>query len=99
MTPQERERNNQFYEIFMMINSSLELIINRAESIQADCLDKYMYHTDLTKRCAKNAKDILDMAKSIEHRKKPALILIDEQRKVKVEPDPFGQLRGDDIDG
>jgi hypothetical protein len=80
MTPDER---NQFYEIFMMINTSLELIIKRAKKIQKDCLDPHIYTTELTLNCAKNAKDILDMAESIEHRKKPALTLIEEQRKHK----------------
>lgn len=78
MTPDEL---NEFYNIFMMINSSLELIINRAESIQKDCLDPYIYITHLKSNCANNAKDILDMAQSIEKRKKPALTLIEEQRK------------------
>lgn len=78
MTPAEL---NHFYEIFMMINSSLELIINRAESTQTDCLDKYIYPGQLKSNCANNAKDILDMAESIENRKKPALTLIEEQRK------------------
>ena len=78
MTPEER---NQFYEVFMMINTSLELIIKRAESILGDCLDKHIYHTELKSNCANNAKNILDMAESIEKRKKPALTLIEEQRK------------------
>ena len=92
MTPAER---NQFYEVFMMINSSLELIINRAESIQADCIDKHMYHTEFKKKCSKNSKDILDMAESIEKRKKPALVVIEEQRKAKnvVIDEPVGNER------
>lgn len=80
MTPDER---NQIYEVLMMINTSLELIINRAQSIQRDCLDKYIYPTKLKKDCSKNAKDILDMAQSIEKRKGPAFKMIEEQRKGK----------------
>lgn len=97
MTPDER---NQIYEILMMIDSSLELIINRAESIQADCLDKHLYYTVLQKNCRKNAKDILNMAKSIEKRKGPAFKMIEEQRKGRnIVIDSFSQLQGDDIDG
>ena len=78
MTPAER---NQFYEVFMMIDTSLELIIKRAKKIKADCRDKHIYHTQLNSNCYNNANQILDMAESIEKRKKPALTLIEEQRK------------------
>ena len=72
---------NQIYEVFMMINSSLEVIIKRAKSIRADCSDKHMYHAQLKLNCRGNVKDILDIAESIEKRKGPALTLIEEQRK------------------
>jgi len=78
MTPDER---NQFYEIFMMINTSLELIIKRAKKIQTNSLDPHSYHIQLKSSCASNAKDILEMAESIEKRKGPALKMIEEQRK------------------
>ena len=64
MTPAELNR----------IYATLRLVIKKASSIQADSLDKHMYHTDFKKRCSKNARDILIMAE-------PALTLIEEQRK------------------
>jgi len=78
MTPDER---NQFYEVLMMIDTSLELIVKRANSILADCLDKHIYHTQLKSNCFNNAKDIIAMAESIEKRKGPAFKMIEEQRK------------------
>ena len=78
MTPDER---NQFYEVFMMINTSLELIIKRAKQIRKDSLDQHIYITEFKSNCHNNANDILDMAESIEKRKKPALVVIEEQRK------------------
>ena len=78
MTPDER---NQFYEVFMMINASLELIIKRAKQIRKDSLDQHIYITEFKSNCHNNANDILDMAESIEKRKKPALTVIEEQRK------------------
>ncbi len=80
MTPDER---NQFYEILMMINTSLELIINRAKKIQQDSLDKHLYYTQLESNCFNNAKEILEMAQSIEKRKGPVFKMIEEQRKGK----------------
>jgi len=92
MTPDER---NQIYEVLDMIGTSLELIINRASSIKFTSLDKYIYPTDLKKNCSKNAKDILDMAKSIEKRMGPALKMIEEQRKARnvVVDKPVGNER------
>jgi len=78
MTPDE---GNQIYETLMMIDTSLELIVKRANLILADCLDKHIYHTQLKSNCFNNAKDIIAMAESIEKRKEPALKLIEEQRK------------------
>lgn len=78
MTPTEL---NAFYEVFMMINTSLELIIRRAKKIRQDCLDPAIYHTSLKSNCYNNAREILEMAESIEHRKGPALKVIEEQRK------------------
>ncbi len=80
MTPDER---NQFYEVLMMINASLELIIKRAKKIQQDSLDKHLYYTQLESNCFNNAKDIIAMAQSIEKRKGPAFKIIEEQRKGK----------------
>lgn len=80
MTPVEL---NTFYEIFMMINTSLEFIIKRAKQIQKDCLDPHIYPTQLKSNCTNNAKDISGMVESIENRKKPALLMIEEQRKDK----------------
>lgn len=78
MTPTEL---NTFYEVFMMINKSLELVIKRAKKIRADCLDPHIYVTELKSNCCNRATDILEMAESIEKRKKPALKVIEEQRK------------------
>ena len=65
----------------MMINASLELIIKRAKQIRKDSLDQHIYITEFKSNCHNNANDILDMAESIEKRKKPALTVIEEQRK------------------
>lgn len=78
MTPDER---NQFYEVFMMINTSLELIIKRAKQIRKDSLDQHIYITEFKSNCHNNANDIIEMGESIEKRKKPFLFLIEEQRK------------------
>jgi len=78
MTPDER---NQIYEVLMMIDTSLELIIKRAKAIRADCTDRHLYPTHFKVRCGTNAKDIIDMAQSIEKRKGPAFKMIEEQRK------------------
>lgn len=78
MTPTER---NQFYKTFMMINTSLELIIKRAKEIREDSLDQHIYTTEFKSNCHNNANDIINMAESIERRKKPALTMIEEQRK------------------
>ena len=78
MTPDER---NQIYEVLMMINTSLELIINRAKKIQQDSLDSHLYVTQLKSNCANNAKDIIAIAESIEKRKGPAFKMIEGQRK------------------
>ena len=75
MTPTEL---NVFYETLMMIDTSLELIIRRAKKIRRDCLDPHMYVTELKTNCYNNAREILEMAKSIEHRKGPALKVIEE---------------------
>jgi len=78
MTPDER---NQIYEVLMMIDTSLELIIKRAKAIILNCHDKHLYVTQLKSNCANNAKEILEMAQSIEKRKGPAFKMIEEQRK------------------
>lgn len=95
-----KEELNQIYEILMMINTSLELIINRANSIRRDAIDPHLYVTQLKSNCANNATDILDMAESIEKRKGPAFKMIEEQRKGRnTAIDSFSQLDGSDIDG
>ena len=80
MTPDER---NQIYEVLMMIDTSLELIIKRAKKIQRNCTDPHLYHTQLVTYCHADAQEIIDMAKSIERRKGPAFKMIEEQRKGK----------------
>ena len=78
MTPAEL---NAFDELLMMIDESLDLIVIRAKQIRKDSLDQHIYITEFKSNCHNNANDIINMAESIEKRKKPFLFLIEEQRK------------------
>ena len=78
MTPTEC---NIFHEVLTMRGTAFKLIIKRAKQIQTDSLDKHIYSTQLKSNCANNAKDILEMAESIQHRAELALKVIEEQRK------------------
>ena len=78
MTPDER---NQIYEILVIIDAIVQLIVRRAKKIHGDCLDPHIYTTQLKSNCADNAKNIIEMAESIEKRKGPAFKMIEEQRK------------------
>ena len=90
MTSDER---NQIYEVLMMINASLKLIVNRAETLQKTCQNIKSCYADIKGVGLKYSREILEMAKSIEKRKKPIF------KMIKAQGGPAPEFRPDEIRG
>lgn len=78
MTPKER---NEVYEILMLIDTGLSLIVKRALALQKTCQDIKSDFNDVKAAGLKRSREILEMAATIEKRKKPIFTMIEIQRK------------------
>ena len=82
MNPDER---NQVYEVLMLIDISLGVIVKRAKALQKTCQDVKSDFNDIKASGLKHSREILEMAASIEKRKRPVFKMIEVQREGKDE--------------